>query len=331
MDCSVPKPYSRKIASGLKSHKIVEETEHPIRWPFMKVLRETSSLKRFYPEIDPYAEAYLFRDNIWCIFSESMDGAGDPWSYLIVGPERCLLIDTGFGVGDLRGLCIYLAEGKPIVVANTHAHVDHALGDFQFEEVWCHVAERERLERLLVPSARDYLFDGKGEPRWTWFDRADLIPFRDVGIRSFEEGHLFDLGQGYEVEAIPLPGHTPGQCGFLDRYNMALFTGDITSIGHCAPDEPYAGRCTVRAMCEAFRKLKPRFGEITGVFPGHGALDQSPLSLQYHLDALEAVLADPSGYDEEKTFVMGPLGEVTARFKYIYQGTAIRYTQDNVG
>ena len=40
----------RHIQSDLKSERIVWEPEKPVRWSFMKVLRETSSLKEFYPE-----------------------------------------------------------------------------------------------------------------------------------------------------------------------------------------------------------------------------------------------------------------------------------------
>ena len=51
--------------------------EDPIRWPYYKILREFSTLKQFYPEIDPYAEVYQMRDNVYACFSESLDGAGD--------------------------------------------------------------------------------------------------------------------------------------------------------------------------------------------------------------------------------------------------------------
>jgi len=327
--CQVP--YDRKIKSDLKSHKVIEEIEHPVRWSFMKVLRENSNLKQFYPDVDPYAEAYRFRDNIYCIFSESLDGAGDPWSYLIKGPERCMLIDTGFGVGDLKALVRRLVGDKPLIVVNTHSHVDHALGDYQFDEVWCHVAEEHRLRQQLDPHSRDYLFDESGNPRWTVFDREDLIPYREFAVRTFEDGHVFDLGGGYEVEAVLLPGHTPGQCGFLDRWNMVLFTGDVTGIGHAEPGEPYAQNMTVRAMRDAYRHLQPRFDEITGVFPGHGALDQSSLTLRYQLEALEAIVENPNCYDIKKTFVGGRGISRVAYLRFIYQGTAIRYTMDSVG
>ena len=90
------------------------------------------------------------------------------------------------------------------------------------EQCEFHVAEEHRLRQQLDPHSRDYLFDESGNPRWTVFDREDLIPYREFAVRTFEDGHVFDLGGGYEVEAVLLPGHTPGQCGFLDRWNMFL-------------------------------------------------------------------------------------------------------------
>lgn len=324
-------PYDRMIASGLKSKKLVYELEHPVRWSFMKVLREHSDLKQFYPEINPYAEAYRFRDNVYCIYTDTLDAAGDPWIYVIDGPERAMVIDTGFGVGDLKGLVGKLVGDKELVVANTHAHVDHAYGNYQFDRVHCHEAEVHRLQEKMNPHIWDYLFNEDGTCKWTEFDRNDLVGYREYEIVDVEDGHLFDLGDGYMVEAVPLPGHTPGQCGYLDRVTGAFFIGDVTGIGTAQPGEPYAERSTVRAMRDAYRAFAPRFNEVTGVFPGHGMLDQSPLTLQYHLDALEAIMADPMGYDVRKEIVGGKGQKRVFMLKHIYQGTGIRYTEANVG
>ena len=97
-----PRPIKNDIP--IVNHK--PENEKPSRWSFMKVLREHSDLKEYYPEINPYAEAYKFRDDVYCIFLPSVAGGlGDMWAYLIIGSEKALLIDTGLGLGDLKGLC----------------------------------------------------------------------------------------------------------------------------------------------------------------------------------------------------------------------------------
>lgn len=320
----------RPIKSQLKSRRKVLEIEKPVRWSFMKILRETSTLKQFYPNINPYAEVYKFRDNLYCIYTESCDGAGDPWMYLIDGPQKCMLIDTGFGVGNLKGLIHELVGDKPILVANTHAHYDHAYGNCQFETCYCHKNEVFRMQEKNNAHIWDYLFDENGIPKWTDFDKADLIQYHPYEIVGVDDGHLFDLGDGYQVEAILLPGHTPGQCAYYDHQNHTIFIGDTTGIGKATQEEPFYEFCTVQALHDALIKLQPRFDEIEGVFPGHGMLDQSSLTLQYLLDATEAVLQNPENYDVCKEIVHGK-GEVKKScLKYIYQGTALRYNLDNV-
>ncbi len=321
---------SRPIKSGLKSRRIMIQEEKPIRWPFMKILRETSSLKEFYPDINPYAEAYRFRENIWAIFTESLDGAGDPWIFLIVGPQRALLIDTSYGLGDLKGLCDHLSGGKPLIVANTHHHIDHALGNPQFDEIWCHEYEAPYLERHVNnPHLWDHMFDENGVPKYAEFDPADMVSFSPFEIKTFTNHHEFDLGDGYIVEAIWLPGHTPGHCGFLDRQRKVLVSGDTTMMGACDSDLPYAEYAVPEALDIALGELMGRLDEIEGVCPGHGMFDIGSNCLEYLHDATQAVLANPHNYDKIRTFVYAD-GEHTVCTKNIYEWSCIRYDPDHV-
>ena len=322
---------NRPIKSDLKSHRIVVDEEKTMYWPFMKVLREYSTLKQFYPEIDPYVEVYKFRDNLYCLFEESMDGMGDLWMYLIDGPERAMLIDTGFGVGDLKGLVEHLIGDKELIVANTHHHFDHAYGNAQFDRCYCHEYEVPSMRKTMNPHIWDYLFNEDGSCKFTEFDRADLIPFKEYEIVGIENGHLFDLGEGYEVEAVLIPGHTPGQCAYYDHVNHVIFLGDNTGMGHPDPDDPYGEYCTVEALRDGLAALEPRFDEIVSCFPGHGPIDKSANFLQYMLDAANRILEEPDRYDEKVTHTIPSLNKtVTIMRKYVYQGTCITYTDANI-
>ena len=99
----------RYIKSDLKTKLLNPEKEKPSRWSFLKVLREYSTLKQFYPEINPYAEVYKFREDVYCIFYDGIRTA-EMWCYLIDGPEKALLIDTAFG---LAGVSVPPVEGVP--------------------------------------------------------------------------------------------------------------------------------------------------------------------------------------------------------------------------
>lgn len=319
---------NRPIRSNLRSRRLIWEEEHPIRWSYMKLLREYSTLKREYP-VNPYAEVYQMRNNLYAIFTESLDGCGDPWMYLIDGPEKAMLIDTSFGVGDLKGLCRELVGDKPLLVANTHHHYDHAYGNPQFDACYCYEDEVYCMEQVNRPDIWDYLFDAQGHPLYAEFDRADIIPYHPYHIIGVPANYRFDLGQGYQVELVPLTGHTAGQCGYLDLTGHTLFIGDITGIGAPKPGEPHPENCTVEAQRDCMAALWARHDEFDGVFPGHGMLDQTNVVIRYHLDALEAVLKDPENCNEKKTFLRN--GQLVRLYqKYIYQGTALRYSPDRV-
>lgn len=339
----------RPIKSDLKSQRIVWEAEHPVRWSFLKVLREYSTLKEFYPEINPYTECYKVRDNTWALYNDSFDGAGDVWMYLIDGPEKALLVDDSFGVGDLKGLISKLIGDKEVIVCNTHAHFDHCYGNAQFNKVYCHKFEVPALQTKNNPDIWDYLFNQTdhdievwgqtihpGEPIYTRFDRKDIIvdldhketykPYEIVGV---PDGYLFDLGQGHKVELILLPHHTLGMSGYYDHQTHCLFAGDLTGGRGVPAGTPNGEYGTVEALSEALEKLQPRFPEISGVFPGHGMLDVSPVCLQYLLDTTKRIMADPD-HPDKKTVFQTDHGEVRSYARLIEQWTPLRYNPDRV-
>lgn len=320
----------RPIKSELKSHRKVLEPERVIRWPFMKALREGYE-KTFLPEINPYVEAYKVRNNIWALFEESMDGAGDLWMYLIEGPEKIMIIDTGFGIGDLKGLIKALVSDpeKEIICVNTHNHYDHAYGNAQFENAYCAIPELQMMRTKNNEHVWDYLFGEDNKPIWTDFDKKDIIPWKPWEPIGIENGHLFNLGKGYFVEAVYLTGHTPGQCAYYDNITHDIFVGDCNSCG--APqmeNEEFPYNYTVQAKRDQLRLFRPRFDEVNGVFPGHGMLDQPNKALNHLLDACEWICKHPD-YVDEKRIRKGPDGKEIVRYvKYIQEGSSLSFDRD---
>jgi glyoxylase-like metal-dependent hydrolase (beta-lactamase superfamily II) len=69
------------------------------------------------------------------------------------GRERDLVVDTGNGIGDLRGELEPSADDRPIVAVATHHHFDHIGGLPAFDEPWCHAAGGRRgLHGLADPA-----------------------------------------------------------------------------------------------------------------------------------------------------------------------------------
>jgi len=60
--------------------------------------------------------------------------------YVLNGTDRCLLIDTGLGVGNIREQVQQLTD-KPVTVVTTHVHYDHFVGHKYFPDFYVHEAE----------------------------------------------------------------------------------------------------------------------------------------------------------------------------------------------
>ena len=68
---------------------------------------------------------------------------GDVHCTLIVGRERALLFDTGYGFCDIREAVSALTD-LPLTIVNSHGHLDHAGGNFWFEQkIYIHPYERQ--------------------------------------------------------------------------------------------------------------------------------------------------------------------------------------------
>ncbi|WP_164860140.1 MBL fold metallo-hydrolase [Actinomyces wuliandei] len=75
----------------------------------------------------------------------------DVHMHLVTGRQRALLVDTGYGVGDLAALVTSLTD-LPLTVVLTHGHIDHAFGASGLTDVHMHPADLPVLARHQVAS-----------------------------------------------------------------------------------------------------------------------------------------------------------------------------------
>ena len=324
----------RKMYSEVKTNRtLYREPENPVRWAYEQLLRTHDKTKKIYP-VNPYAEVYQFRDNLYGIYTESLDGMGNVWSFLIIGPEKALLIDTGFGLGDLKGLCDQLTGGMEIILVNTHAHFDHAYGNFPFGRVYCSEYEVPSMQSKNNPHIWDYLFDENGNGIWCDFDRNDLVQWQDYEIIGVPDGHIFDLGDGYEVELVHMGGHTPGHAGFLDKVNRIFFPGDDACVGNAsvgsgAADDPFRDKGSVTTLRGNLAKIIARRDEYDCLFPSHGILDVGPILLVNLLEACERAISDPERPSEIRERKFGDRVQ-KIYCQYVYNSGFLMYPPDRI-
>lgn len=118
-------------------------------------------------------------------------------SYLVLGEEQAMLVDTCDVNADLPGLVAQITS-LPVVVVQTHCDHDHIGSSWRFDQVLMHPSEFALLRETSA---------------------APLSP------RSIREGEVIDLG-GRRFEVILIPGHTPGSIALLDAQARLLFSGD---------------------------------------------------------------------------------------------------------
>jgi len=162
---------------------------------------------------------------------------GHVYMYLVEGEEAALLIDTGFGGGDLRGLVESLTE-KPVEVLLTHAHGDHTGGADQFDWVYLHPAD--------------------------WAMLAQMPGGAELDLESIEAEDIIDLGGGLILEAIHIPGHTPGSVALYESEKGWLFSGDVLQEG---PIYMFMPHCSLRAQLCSLEKLAGV--DFSVAYPGH--------------------------------------------------------------
>ena len=281
-------------------------------------LRENNKTKKIY-DVDPFVEVYQFRENFYGLLTNLLDGHNNfVWMYLIIGPEKAMLIDTSFGLGNLKGLVDEISGGKPVILVNTHCSCDHSYGNCQFDKAYGHVDLVDDMNWKQDPGIWDYLFDDNGNSIWVDFDRKEIIPFKKYEFVGVPDGYVFHLGEDYDVELIWLPGHQPGHAGYLDKKNRILIAGDAicgSGVGLSGgsdffADEHHArdrfqgstipsedSRRTVTAYRDSLVRTAKRMDEFDYIFGGHGTNDLDKNILLSIIEACDKIIADPACYD----------------------------------
>lgn len=156
---------------------------------------------------------------------------GNVFMELLLGGEKALLIDTGYGFGDLKKAIRRITD-LPLIIVNTHAHPDHTCGNWQFDEpVWIHARDLENCSLYNTPEAR---LTAMPKEKPDDFLEKEYLQGGTGHLTAAKEGQVFDLG-GLELEVVELPGHTGGSIGLMDRAGRRLFVGDAMPDGYRLP------------------------------------------------------------------------------------------------
>ena len=164
--------------------------------------------------------------------------------FLLKGPDGVTLVDAGTGpfwgpqLGLGRGaLAAVGVQPEDVVrVLVTHLHGDHALGLFADDGVYFPKAEIFAPKPDLDFFGNTALKETVPPYRRGGFDiAARLLASYGERVRPVEEGPVLP-----EIEAIAMPGHTPGHFGYLigEGIDRLVLWGDLVHAPALQLDDP---------------------------------------------------------------------------------------------
>ena len=221
-------------------------------------------------------------DNVYVIDTKMFGFEQYNSAYIVAGKEIAL-VDTGlpnqleavragikahgFSVSDISRIFI------------THEHSDHCgnvaplLRESPRAKVYIHPVGAERLTDPSTANARlKALLLPQMLARF-----GEMEPVPASRIAYFNDGDVFDLGDGEKLRIIFAPGHQPGGVVILEEKNMGLFIDDL--VGNYFTDadvslilNPYGS--DVKLSMASLRKLRDM--PVTRLFLGHFGISDRP-------------------------------------------------------
>ena len=174
--------------------------------------------------------------------------------------NEAVIIDAGcFYPEEKQKLKDYIESNGLVLkhVLNTHLHLDHVFGNpfllkeyglrpegGQQDEFWLNQA-------TVMARSFGFLYDEKQPALGRYINEGDIITFGNT-----------------QLEAIHVPGHSPGSIVFYCKEANCLFSGDVLFEGSIGRADLAGGN--FNQLCEGIRTKLFVLPDETRVYPGHG-------------------------------------------------------------
>ncbi len=172
---------------------------------------------------------------------------------------ECMIIDPGVSNAYEEIMLSRLLEEKnltPVVLVNTHCHIDHVLGNK-------YVAEKFKLG-LGIHEKDRVMLDAAVERSMNWGVDYEQSPDPAYYIK---EGETIKFGNT-ELEVRWVPGHAPGHIVFIDHKDKLVIAGDTLFSGSIGRTDLMFG--DFPTLEKAIREQLYTLPDDYTIYPGHG-------------------------------------------------------------
>lgn len=173
---------------------------------------------------------------------------------------ECAVIDCGcYNKTEFARLTDFIDSKalKPVLLLNTHCHLDHIFGNRMFHAkyhlgTWCHPLEDVNRKNALQHAQ--------------FFGLVMEAPPEAEG--SLSDGQIVQFGS-VSLKVLHVPGHTTGSMAFYSEEDKVVFTGDALFAGSIGRTDLPGGdhEMLLKSITSKLFTLPPS----TIVYPGHGS------------------------------------------------------------
>ena len=183
-------------------------------------------------------------------------------TYILYNEEKqCCIIDPGcYFPEEKTKLKTFIEDNalEPILLLNTHCHLDHVFGNKFVHDTWglpLHIHEKEKQMLDLAPASGEM---------WQ-------LPFNNYQgpLIFIQQGTTMDVGND-QLEIRFTPGHSPGHLCFCDQPDGFAISGDVLFNGSIGRTDLPGGDFDI--LISSIQTQLFTLPDDTKIYCGHGPM-----------------------------------------------------------
>ena len=172
---------------------------------------------------------------------------------------ECLLVDMGSYTVEEKKEVLFFVENnslEPVMIVNTHCHVDHLLGNSYFKNIY--------KAKTVAHAADGFLIENAVEHGSVFGFEVEAPPPADEHLA---DGDVLSFGNS-SLSVLHVPGHSPGSIAFYSRDDGFVIAGDVLFSGSIGRTDLPGGDFDI--LLHSIRTKLLVLPPETVVYCGHG-------------------------------------------------------------